>query len=316
MATPVVTVASGGMPVVDVTATKPGLGMAVTEALNGRGMPVTKVAGGGVPVTFSTVADYPPSGGGGPSAEAAAWLARAPGLDATHIAADTAFINGMVDDGLWSKFDVLVITATQNSAAALLNMISSSYAATIVGAPVFTADRGFTGVGNSTTIRLDSNFNPRTAPTPKYGLNGAHVSIWGATDTGVSPQNSIGGFDGANTLACIPRFSDGLAYFGANTNVYQTVASASPQGHFISNRDSATTHQGYKNKVSIVSGTNNASANVPNFNVPVLANYNGGSTLGSNLQASMYSFGGPLTIAEIVKFFDRARTRMTAVGVP
>lgn len=53
MATPVVTVAAGGIPVVDVTATKPALGKPVTEAANGRGVAVTKVTGKpGVPVTF------------------------------------------------------------------------------------------------------------------------------------------------------------------------------------------------------------------------------------------------------------------------
>jgi hypothetical protein len=52
MGVPVVTVASGGMPVVDVTATKPNLGRPVTEAANGYGKPVTKVAVYGVPVTF------------------------------------------------------------------------------------------------------------------------------------------------------------------------------------------------------------------------------------------------------------------------
>jgi hypothetical protein len=41
----VVTVASGGLPVVDVTATTPKLGLPVTEAANGRGTPVTKVVG-------------------------------------------------------------------------------------------------------------------------------------------------------------------------------------------------------------------------------------------------------------------------------
>ena len=60
MATAVVTVGSGGLPVVDVTATKPLLGMAVTEALGGRGIPVTKVAANGVPVTFVVVS---PTGG-------------------------------------------------------------------------------------------------------------------------------------------------------------------------------------------------------------------------------------------------------------
>jgi hypothetical protein len=54
MALPVVTVASGGLPVVDVTATTPLLGLPVAEATNGRGLAVTKVVGGkpGLPVTY------------------------------------------------------------------------------------------------------------------------------------------------------------------------------------------------------------------------------------------------------------------------
>jgi len=43
MGWPVVTVAAGGLPVIDVTGTFPRLGLPVTEALNGRGTPVTKV---------------------------------------------------------------------------------------------------------------------------------------------------------------------------------------------------------------------------------------------------------------------------------
>jgi hypothetical protein len=48
MGWPVVTVASGGMPVIDVTATKPLLGLPVTEAANKFGRAVTKVAVGGI----------------------------------------------------------------------------------------------------------------------------------------------------------------------------------------------------------------------------------------------------------------------------
>jgi len=50
----VVTVASGGMPVVDVTAIAPRSGLPVTEAANGCGIAVTKVTGGkpGLPVIF------------------------------------------------------------------------------------------------------------------------------------------------------------------------------------------------------------------------------------------------------------------------
>ena len=51
MATPVNTVASGGIAVTDVTGTTPKFGAPVSEAAAGKGTPVTKVANG-VPVTF------------------------------------------------------------------------------------------------------------------------------------------------------------------------------------------------------------------------------------------------------------------------
>jgi hypothetical protein len=56
MATPVNTVASGGLPVTDVTASPaplPLMGMPVSEAAAGKGIAVTKVANG-KPVTFVT----------------------------------------------------------------------------------------------------------------------------------------------------------------------------------------------------------------------------------------------------------------------
>ena len=56
MAWSVVTVASGGMPVVDVTVKNdPKIGKPVTEALNGRGTPVTKVLSGGMAVYYVVV---------------------------------------------------------------------------------------------------------------------------------------------------------------------------------------------------------------------------------------------------------------------
>src|SRR5262245_54600578 len=48
----VVTIASGGLPVVDVTSVAPKTGLSVTEATNGRGVAVTKVAARGMPVMY------------------------------------------------------------------------------------------------------------------------------------------------------------------------------------------------------------------------------------------------------------------------
>lgn len=50
MATPIVIVASGGIPVVDVTATTPKFGLPVT-VVSSRGIPVTEVASRGLPIT-------------------------------------------------------------------------------------------------------------------------------------------------------------------------------------------------------------------------------------------------------------------------
>jgi hypothetical protein len=60
----VVTVASGGLPVVDVTATTPKLGLPVTETT--RGVAVTKVTAPkpGLAVVYGTFVDWPPAGGG------------------------------------------------------------------------------------------------------------------------------------------------------------------------------------------------------------------------------------------------------------
>lgn len=50
MPVPIVVVASGGKPVTEATN---GYGVAVVQALNGKGIPVTIVASGGMPVVGS-----------------------------------------------------------------------------------------------------------------------------------------------------------------------------------------------------------------------------------------------------------------------
>src|SRR3954470_17782283 len=79
------------------------------------------------------------------SGHAAAFLARTTGLDVTHVNAYTALLNGLEADSLCCKLDMLHVYAMQDSTTALLNLISPSYNGTLIGAPTFTADRGFTG---------------------------------------------------------------------------------------------------------------------------------------------------------------------------
>jgi hypothetical protein len=321
MATPVVTVAAGGLPVVDVTATFPKLGLPVTEALNGRGIAVTKVAANGLPVTFKAAGNdwpFPPnppptSGGGSASAEATAWLARAPGLDAAHIAADTALIDGLVADGDWASFDQIIMLATQSTGAANLNMVSASYTPTINGAPTFTPDRGYQGVEGSGTIFGNTNFNPRTG-TPKYTNNSAHISVWVTTNgTGTA---GVGASDGSNSYPIV-RLAGDLFYCRINNAAAgsETVANADSRGWYVVNRSGVNASQGYKNGALVVS-PNNASIGTPNLPFYFLGWNSGGSPNGYGQQEAIITIGSSLSAAAIARVYNRFRTRLTAVGVP
>jgi hypothetical protein len=251
-------------------------------------------------------------GGGGGGGEAAAFLARTTGLDATHTNAYTGLINALVADGLWSKFDALYVFATQDSATALLNLISSSFAATTLsGTLTFTADRGFTkGAGNGI---LTTNFNPTTAPSPKFVLNSAHCSAWSVTDPGTSAI-AIFGSIGANETDIYPRYTDNNAYFRCNSTNIAGVAVADPIGHYIANRSSSSAVQGYKNGSSVLSNTSATSGGPTNNPFTFGAATSSGAL--SPHQIAACSVGSSLSSTDATNFYNRLRTYMTAVGVP
>jgi hypothetical protein len=304
MGLPVVTVASGGLPVVDCTSTSK-IGSPVTEAANKFGVAVTKVASGGMPVCYD----------GGPSSQTLQFLARTSGLDATHTSAYTALIDGLVADGVWSKFDVLYIYATQNTATAQLNLISSSYPATLNGAPAFTVDRGYTGVNASTTVYINSGFNPTTAGSPQYSLNSAHISAWGVTNT--ETDYGVMGARAANSCMAqlIPLYVDNRIYFALNAINTLQVSNSDARGYWICNRTDANNIQAYKNGASF--GTSASSVNsLINLNYYVLAFNDNGTIRGAGNQLAMASIGSSLSATDATNFYNRLRTYMSVVGVP
>src|SRR4051812_5124572 len=54
-------------------------------------------------------------------------------------------IRSLVQGGVWDKLDALYIFAAADQATALTNLRSSSFGATAVNSPTFTADSGFLG---------------------------------------------------------------------------------------------------------------------------------------------------------------------------
>lgn len=248
-----------------------------------------------------------------------AFLARTTGLDATHTSAYKALINGLVADGVFSNLDVLYIFATQDSATALLNLVSSSFNGIANGAPTFTIDRGFTGVAASTTVYVNSGFNPTTAPSPKYTQNSAHVSIWSATDLTVA-GTGVGASSATYETSIYPRFTDGNAYYRINDpdGSGGGIVVATAIGHYLANRSGSNVQQGYKNAVD--QGVVNRVSGAPvSGNIYVLA-YNNISAVtagnGTSNQIASCSIGGNLSSTQVTAFYNRLRTYMTTVGVP
>lgn len=124
MGLPVVTVAAGGMPVVDVTATTPKFGVPVTEATNGRGVAVTKVAGSipGLPVVFDA------GGGGGAVLDGLSNVTAAFSLSRNLL---TAFVSAWYVLKNTDKLDTL--TNQVSGGAAMTTAISTTQLVTTAG---------------------------------------------------------------------------------------------------------------------------------------------------------------------------------------
>ncbi len=259
------------------------------------------------------------AGASGSCSSSSSFLARTSGLDATHTSAYDALICGLVTDGIFSKLDFLQVYATQDSTTANLNLVSTNFTAVPHGSPTFTVDRGYTGVDGSTTVYVDSTFNPATASSPNFVQNSAHLSLWSVLDT-TSSNAAIGASNGVGQGNLIyPRYVDGNAYYRANSQGEPGVSSATGKGHYIANRSSSTAIQGYKNGSNVL--TNNGAGSFTIVNASFI-------TVGDNIgsappiptgwagQLAEASCGSSLSSTDATNFYNRLRTYMTAVGVP
>jgi hypothetical protein len=280
--------------------------------------------------------EYTEGGGGiisaavGGCAAATAFLARANTLAAPYIDPITTFICGSVSKGLINSdgtsnvFDVLYLFATQDTTNALLNIVSSSYTGTTSGSPTFTAGRGFTGTDQaSSPPYINTGFNPRTASSPIFVQNSAHISMWSNTNAqAVNGGCCIGAFGGGGGTESdiFPKYSDGKAYFRINDAAPQTsgVTNANSTGHYIATRSSSGSQNGYINAVDqgispITSGL------PPSLNIIILAgNLPTDPTAinGGGYQVCMASIGASLNSTQTTDFYNLLRAYMTAVGVP
>lgn len=249
--------------------------------------------------------------GGGDAAATTAFLVRTSGLDATHIAAYKALINGLVADGVFSKFDGLIVTATQDLVTARLNLVSSSFALVDAGiTQSFVADRGTTGDSLSTQFTPSVNGLPGGG---KYDLDSAHIMVWSNT-----AGNSTGGEFGT-VVGSVALFTTNSAVTGSRSQVNSAADfvenTSSGYGFYLASRtasNNVNNYWGASGTLTTLSVSSTASTNLPNTE-PLRINGVTGYA-GSNKQISAASWGSQLSGTDVANYYSRLQAYMTAVG--
>ena len=257
------------------------------------------------------------SGGGSPppvTSQALAYLARTVGGNEGGNGTNVAnLIDGLVADGVWSKLDCLYVLAQQNETDAKLNLIGTSYTATNVGTPNFTAYQGFYGFAISITY-LNTNFNPATATSPNFTQNSASFGFWAyaivASDSDEIGNTSNGSLGESNIFS---DYTGGNFYARVTNGTIAAVPDPGTQGLYVGDRSSSASVVPYWN--GMAQATQSGASQSPNSS-PFTIGWVVGSGSASEEIISAAFIGASLGSAGQLALYNRLRTYMTAVGVP
>jgi hypothetical protein len=244
-------------------------------------------------------------GGGGACPEASSFLARASGLDAPHVNAYSDTICDLVAHGVWSKLDALWLMGTQNTTTANLNLVSSSFTLIPNGSPNFVANDGYLGVDTSSTVFLNTQFNPVTAGG-HYTLNSASIGVWSFTDA-ISAESVIGaGESGEVVTFLFLLYPDEHVIVAINGTASAAASFAIPdtRGSTFVNRVNSSDTEIHKRGVLIINNTASPSTSIPNLPIYLIAINSAGSAVGSPYRIGMAFVGGGLTLTDLVNLND------------
>lgn len=255
------------------------------------------------------------TGGFTPScSQSTTFLARTSGLSATETSAYDTMICGMVTDGTYSLLDGLYIFATNTVTTAALNLISTSFTATVHGTLTFAADSGWTG--NASTGFLDTGFNPATAPSAQWTLNSAHFSTYILNSrTANDAWNDFGATDNTNFILWIP-LAGNIVNYDVNDATGGNFANAQAQAMWGINRVSSASTQVFKNGALFGTTASNPATVIPPDNLYVFAlNDIGTANSFSGDKLSAVSWGAGLDTTHQCLLANRINGYMTALGI-
>ena len=228
-------------------------------------------------------------------------------------------IDGLEADGLWAKLDALWMFAADITGNAVVNLKSSSFTASLVNSPTFTADEGYTG--NGSTSYVSSTYTPSTAGG-NYTQNSAAFGVYIRTDRATgSAFNDMGvqtTAGGSKVSDLIPRWTDGNCYYTLNAatgGAFVNTGANSVRGFRALSRVGSTLATPYKNGTAVEAGDAATSSGLPAVAFYIGAKNNAGTAANFSTDQIAASFiAGGLDATENSNLASRINAYMTSLG--
>lgn len=217
-----------------------------------------------------------------------------------------ALITTLKAGGLWTKLDVLWLTAAHATQAKNLNWKSpSTFTLTETGTVAFTVDRGC--AGNGVDSFLPTGWDPATNGS-QYTQDSATLFLWSRT-AGLTGLSTLGS---ATTAVAIlsPRNGAGNFVYRVNQAAGVTTANADGSGLIAASRTAAAVTQGYRNGATLGAAGNAASTalTTDDFAIGKVNN------TFSAVEIACAGMGAGLNDTEHTALYNALSAYMTAVG--
>lgn len=255
-------------------------------------------------------------GSGGFSVEAQQFFVR---LDTPPAAGRqvlyAALIDALVAGGVWTRLDALYVFAAADAATALTNLKSSSFTASAVNAPTFTADEGY--AGNGTTSYVDTNCN--SDDTVQYVQDSACFGVWTRVVGDAGGFRVHGWLNAGATVGCyVGGFTSDTTgttnINGAFDSRISTAAAGGGTGLWVGNRSGASAVQLYRNGASVQTGTT-ASVAIEAVDFWLgTRDFDGSTNQGTNEQFSASVIGASLDATQQDALYDALLAYLQGVG--
>ena len=230
-------------------------------------------------------------------------------LTAAQRAPYCRLFSSLIASGVWEQLDDLLVLGAPTQSTALVNLVSSSYTASAVNSPTFTANQGF--AANGTSSYINTEFLPSGGV--HFKQNSGHIAIWDRTSRGSVADVEVGSF-GTNNSTLIDADNGGAINGRVNSTTSATGTVSSSQGFSLASRTTSLVITIYWNGQSVGSGSLSSASPIGNAVFIGGLNFNGTLSNGSTDQIAMFSIGGSLNSAQALSFYAAIYAFLHSVG--